>query len=273
MTQLLTPDRYTFLDQNHTVTAGSPNQGCKPSGQFNSGFVPVAANANTKPTFSVAVTNTQPITVYCAQAQHCQVGMVMVINPAANVSHNHPLFTSSSNLVQGPTTLAAYTALCAKAKTNTPAKAVNGGVLKNANTAAAPAAPAAKAGKTGKGRAKGAAAAAAATAATGAAPAAKKKAGLAALFGRKVGPAVGAAVAAPCLNGTMANATNGTTTGPKGKKAGKKTAKKAGKKGKKAKKAKCAKTTLATVASLSVPSVSAIPLPSAVSAAATPSSN
>src|ERR1700760_1403777 len=73
--------QFTFLDQNHTATAGNPNQGCKPSGQFNSGFVNVAANAGTKPTFSVAVQNTQPITVYCAQAQHCQVGMVMVINP------------------------------------------------------------------------------------------------------------------------------------------------------------------------------------------------
>ncbi|KAF2672571.1 hypothetical protein BT63DRAFT_131115 [Microthyrium microscopicum] len=113
--------RFTFLDQNHTATAGTPGQGCKPGGQFNSGFVNVAANAGTKPTFDVAVTSTQPQVVYCAQAQHCQVGMVMVINPSAT----------------GATSLAAYKAVSAKAKTNTPAKAVNGGVLKNATPAKA----------------------------------------------------------------------------------------------------------------------------------------
>jgi plastocyanin len=79
--------KFTFLDQNHTVTAGNPNAGCQPSGQFNSGFVPVANNTNAKPSFSVAVANTNPITVYCAQAQHCQVGMVMVINPTSTVSY------------------------------------------------------------------------------------------------------------------------------------------------------------------------------------------
>jgi len=113
--------RFTFLDQNHTATAGTPNAGCKPGGQFNSGFVPVAANTATKPTFDVAVTNTQPMVVYCGQAQHCQSGMVMVINPSAT----------------GATSLAAYQALSAKAKTNTPAKGVNGGTLKNAQPAAA----------------------------------------------------------------------------------------------------------------------------------------
>jgi plastocyanin len=77
---------FQFLDQNHTVTAGSPTQGCKPSGQFNSGFVPIPAGTAGKATFKVAVTNSNPITVYCAQAQHCQVGMVMVINPTATVS-------------------------------------------------------------------------------------------------------------------------------------------------------------------------------------------
>lgn len=67
------------------------------------------------PSFSVQIKNTQPITVYCAQAQHCQVGMVMVINPSAT----------------GTTSLAAYQARCAAAKANTPAKAVNGGTLAN----------------------------------------------------------------------------------------------------------------------------------------------
>jgi plastocyanin len=117
---------YTFLTQNHTVTSGTPNQGCTPDGTFNSGFIPVpsaGANANanananggnaaktkgnfairglnnvfdaraaleerqnTQPNFVVKVTNTQPQVFYCAQAQHCQVGMVGVINPSNSVS-------------------------------------------------------------------------------------------------------------------------------------------------------------------------------------------
>jgi len=139
--------RFTFLDQNHTVTSGNPTQGCKPSGKFNSGFVPVAANQGTKPTFDVAVQNTQPITVYCAQAQHCQVGMVMVINPTAT----------------GATSVNAYKALSAKAKTNTPAQGVNGGTLKNAQ----PAATTAKGKKAGGAKKAGKAAKAAGKAAGG----------------------------------------------------------------------------------------------------------
>jgi plastocyanin len=102
--------QFVFLDQNHTATAGNPNQGCTPSGTFNSGFVPVPSTsaaaaaggtaatgatgakkhnrrfaahwdldlraAGGKPTFSVPIKNTNPITVYCAQAVHCQAGMV-----------------------------------------------------------------------------------------------------------------------------------------------------------------------------------------------------
>jgi plastocyanin len=78
--------RFQFIDQNHTATAGTPGQGCTPSGKFNSGFVPIAAGTNPGSTFDVAITDKNPITVYCAQAQHCQVGMVMVINPTPTVS-------------------------------------------------------------------------------------------------------------------------------------------------------------------------------------------
>jgi plastocyanin len=79
--------RFTFQELNHTVTAGNPLAPCQPATplKFNSNFVPVNANASTKPTFDVAITNLAPITVYCAQAMHCQGGMVMVINPTAIV--------------------------------------------------------------------------------------------------------------------------------------------------------------------------------------------
>jgi hypothetical protein len=98
------------------------------------------------PSFSVKVANTQPITVYCAQAQHCQVGMVMVINPATS----------------GASSLAAYQAKCAAAKTNTPAKTVSGGTLANLVKPAAAAGGATKAGAAKAGAASGAAKAGAA---------------------------------------------------------------------------------------------------------------
>jgi len=142
--------QFVFLDQNHTATAGKPNAGCQPSGDFNSGFVPIPANGQGggaakkgkkggkqqklrrgwdlearqnggKPTFSVQVQDTNPITVYCAQAQHCQQGMVMVINPTDN----------------GATSLAAYKRVTAKAKNNVAPNGVNGGQLQGLNQQAA----------------------------------------------------------------------------------------------------------------------------------------
>jgi plastocyanin len=78
--------QFTFLDLNHTVTSGDPfGEGCTPSYVFNSGFIPVSNSTNSKPTFSVVITNTLPIPVYCAQAQHCQNGMTMVINASLDV--------------------------------------------------------------------------------------------------------------------------------------------------------------------------------------------
>jgi len=112
--------QFNFLTQNHTVTAGNANAavGCTPNGAFYSGFVPAngaagaagaaakagkAAGANRQHardiyldledlqerantrSFTVQVTSTNPQVVYCSQAQHCQAGMVMVINPSATV--------------------------------------------------------------------------------------------------------------------------------------------------------------------------------------------
>lgn len=142
--------QFVFLTQNHTVTSGDPAAGCSPDGAFNSDFVPVSAAAApaagkkakkakkgkkakkaaaaaaappaNPPTFTVNVADTNPIMVYCAQAQHCQQGMVMAINPSQD----------------GATSLAAYQKLTANANTNTPATSgVTGGTLANAPQAQA----------------------------------------------------------------------------------------------------------------------------------------
>ncbi|KAE9963253.1 hypothetical protein BLS_009489 [Venturia inaequalis] len=149
--------QFVFLSQNHTVTSGDPSAGCQPDNIINSDFVPVAAPATAAaaaaggggkkakkakkaaagnaaaaaaaaaappanpPTFTVNVQDTNPIMLYCAQAQHCQQGMVMAINPSTD----------------GATSLAAYQKSTANAGTNTPAtNGVTGGTLANSQAVA-----------------------------------------------------------------------------------------------------------------------------------------
>jgi len=76
---------FTFKQKNHTVTQSSFAQPCSPlAGGFDSGFVPVAADATTFGTTATYVVNdTKPVWVYCKQAGHCQQGMVFAVNPGA----------------------------------------------------------------------------------------------------------------------------------------------------------------------------------------------
>ncbi|KAL9085496.1 MAG: hypothetical protein Q9165_007541 [Trypethelium subeluteriae] len=108
------------MTNNHTVTFGDFNAACQPGNplQFNSGFVPANQGTNgQQPSFTVNVANTNPIPIYCAQAQHCQAGMVHVINPSENDD-------DASSLVQ-------FQRAASKAETNTPANQITGGTLAN----------------------------------------------------------------------------------------------------------------------------------------------
>jgi len=75
---------FIFQQKNHTATQSTFANPCAPvAGGFDSGFIPVSAN-NTSGPFPEAqlqVTDTNPIWVYCRQANHCQLGMVFAINP------------------------------------------------------------------------------------------------------------------------------------------------------------------------------------------------
>jgi len=72
------------MQKNHTVTQSTLANPCQQApGGFDSGFVPVAAD-NTEGPFPAAqftVQDTNPVWVYCRQADHCQQGMVFAINP------------------------------------------------------------------------------------------------------------------------------------------------------------------------------------------------
>ena len=48
---------------------------------FFSGFMPVKPDAAMMPSYTIMVNDTKPIWYYCSQGDHCQDGMVGVINP------------------------------------------------------------------------------------------------------------------------------------------------------------------------------------------------
>jgi plastocyanin len=89
---------FNFVSQNHSVASSDANSPCRPAqNAIFSDFQPVAApagngkgrnrnnnrqiTAGNTPTFMVPIVDDQPMYIYCSQAQHCQQGMVMVINP------------------------------------------------------------------------------------------------------------------------------------------------------------------------------------------------
>ncbi|KAI0318419.1 Cupredoxin [Amylostereum chailletii] len=110
---------FEFHQKNHTATQSSFPAPCRPltdtstSGQvgFNSGFMPVADNATTFPTYTIQVNDTAPIWVYCAQANHCGSGMVFSVNALENGTSDFAAFqaramsqngtSSSSNSASG----------------------------------------------------------------------------------------------------------------------------------------------------------------------------
>lgn len=80
--------QFQFHTGNHTVTQSTFDKPCEPIGMnsnvtgFHSGFLPVAASAamGMIPTYTIQINNTNPLWLYCAKGNHCQSGMVMVIN-------------------------------------------------------------------------------------------------------------------------------------------------------------------------------------------------
>lgn len=86
---------FRFWPKNHSVAQSTFAQPCSPMNNgFWSGFVPTSSQEKVANwTFTYEVKNASaPVWFYCTQGQHCQAGMVGVINPPR----------------QGPNTLAAY---------------------------------------------------------------------------------------------------------------------------------------------------------------------
>ncbi|KAI0082884.1 hypothetical protein K474DRAFT_1681264 [Panus rudis PR-1116 ss-1] len=103
---------FVFKQKNHTVTRSTFENPCQamqgPDG-FDSGFVPVSEN-NTDGPFTVAqvtVEDTNPIWIYCRQANHCQQGMVFAINPGDKFAAFQAAAMGTGNASASPSSSAA----------------------------------------------------------------------------------------------------------------------------------------------------------------------
>ncbi|CAD0047840.1 unnamed protein product, partial [Aureobasidium pullulans] len=104
---------FNFYPRAHGVARSSYSSPCAAMDNgFNSGFVKVASGESNT-TFTITVNNTDPIWYYCPQGDHCQAGMVGVINPP------------SSN----DQTIGAFIVAASTAGTSTVPEQVYGGVL------------------------------------------------------------------------------------------------------------------------------------------------
>ncbi|KAI0725184.1 Cupredoxin [Fomitopsis betulina] len=95
---------FLFTHGNHSATQSSFSDPCTSlaeAGQsgFDSGFMPIANDSSTYPSFTVEVNNTDPIWVYCKQTDpksHCAAGMVFSVNAVASGLMDYSAFVSAA---------------------------------------------------------------------------------------------------------------------------------------------------------------------------------
>ncbi|KAF1968037.1 hypothetical protein BU23DRAFT_278544 [Bimuria novae-zelandiae CBS 107.79] len=74
--------QFQFSNGNHTATQSTLEAPCTPlNGGVNSGHIPFKDGQTDVGTFSMVVSSTDPMFMFCATGPHCQEGQVMMINP------------------------------------------------------------------------------------------------------------------------------------------------------------------------------------------------
>lgn len=88
---------FKFWPKSHSVAQAAFNKPCEPMANgFWSGFIPSEKGA-AMTTFMVNITNaSQPLWFYCSRAEHCQAGMVGVINAPAKGEKTLEAFMKSA---------------------------------------------------------------------------------------------------------------------------------------------------------------------------------
>jgi plastocyanin len=120
---------FEFRQKNHTVTQSSFADPCRKLSAngvegWDSGFLPVADDATTFPTWNITVNDTAPIWAYCRQktpVSHCGSGMVFAINSDESSARNFTAFQEVAKQLNG-------TALAASAAPTSTTAAGNGAV-------------------------------------------------------------------------------------------------------------------------------------------------
>jgi len=102
---------FEFHPKNHTVTQSTFDDPCRPfnvnsTTGFDSGFIPVAADAKDFPTWNYTVKDTAPVWAYCKQGNHCGQGMVFTINSDESSGRSFQSFQNVAKALNG-TALAA----------------------------------------------------------------------------------------------------------------------------------------------------------------------
>ncbi|KAF8759123.1 hypothetical protein RHS01_02643 [Rhizoctonia solani] len=100
---------FQFKSKNHTITQSSFDNPCRKteftstSGQigFDSGFVPVTADASAFPTWNITVNDTAPVWAYCRQANHCGAGMVFAINAVESGNKSFAAYQALAKQLNG----------------------------------------------------------------------------------------------------------------------------------------------------------------------------
>ncbi|KAL6705138.1 hypothetical protein ACN47E_007243 [Coniothyrium glycines] len=90
---------FRFWPKNHSVAQAAFANPCQPMARgFWSGYVPTTnTQAVANETFTYTVTNASaPVWFYCTQGQHCQAGMVGVINPPQTGARTLDAFKNAS---------------------------------------------------------------------------------------------------------------------------------------------------------------------------------
>jgi len=99
--------QFIFYGRNHSVAASSFDAPCvalpKPlsggSNSFFTGFMPTSPQGN--PVYTINVASTDPVWFFCSQGDHCQAGMVGVINPPASGPQNISAYAKAAKAVGG----------------------------------------------------------------------------------------------------------------------------------------------------------------------------
>ncbi|KAJ3505196.1 hypothetical protein NMY22_g17667 [Coprinellus aureogranulatus] len=71
------------------------------SNWFDSGFIPVAADSTSFPTWNYTVKDTAPVWAFCRQGNHCGAGMVFAINSDESGGRNFNAFQSVAKTLNG----------------------------------------------------------------------------------------------------------------------------------------------------------------------------